>query len=217
MDWSARVDIYCERMGPEFWAEPVNALTNLGYLGVGLWFLWRLRGVPLGPLLSGLLVAIAVGSFLFHTLATRWAGLADSLPIALFILAYLYALGRHVLGWPAWAAALGTAAYLPFAAGVTWAASAQPFLAISSFYWSVPLGLFLIAAALRDRPDLARSLALAAALLCLSITGRSLDMPLCEAWPQGTHFLWHVLNAVMFVVVLGAYGRQPLAAPAPGR
>jgi len=22
------IDLYCERLGPEFWAEPINALTN---------------------------------------------------------------------------------------------------------------------------------------------------------------------------------------------
>ena len=218
MDWTAQVDAYCERMGPEFWAEPINALTNLGYFAVALWAFRALAGMPLGRALAGLLMAISIGSFLFHTLATRWAGLADSLPIALFILVYLYALGRHVLGWPAWGAALGMLAFLPYAALVTLAVSAQPFLAISGFYWSVPLGLVLIALALRGRhPDMARGLAIAAGLLCLSITTRSLDLTLCAAWPHGTHFGWHVINAAMFVVVLGAYRRQWLAGGPRGR
>jgi hypothetical protein len=217
MDWTARIDAYCERTGPEFWAEPVNALTNLGYLAVALWAFGRLAGVPLGRALALLLLAISVGSFLFHTLATRWAALADSLPIALFILLYLYGVNRHVIGWPAWAAALATAAFLPFAAGVTLLAGARPFLAISGAYWSVPVAMLLYAAALRARPGWALGLGLAAALLGLSLTGRSVDLSWCAVWPLGTHFVWHSLNAAMFVVVLETYRRHWLAASPPGR
>ena len=32
MDWSAPIDAYCERLGPQFWAEPVNAATNGAFL-----------------------------------------------------------------------------------------------------------------------------------------------------------------------------------------
>ena len=40
-------------------------------------------------------------------------------------------------------------------------------------------------------------LALGAGILCLSLTARSLDLGHCEDFPLGTHFLWHILNAVM--------------------
>jgi hypothetical protein len=33
--------------------------------------------------------------------------------------------------------------------------------------------------------------------LALSLAMRILDTPLCDAVPIGTHFLWHVLNAIM--------------------
>jgi len=26
------IDLYCERLGPGLWAEPLNALTNLAFL-----------------------------------------------------------------------------------------------------------------------------------------------------------------------------------------
>jgi hypothetical protein len=32
MSRSTPVDIYCERTDPSFWAEPVNALTNIAFL-----------------------------------------------------------------------------------------------------------------------------------------------------------------------------------------
>ena len=32
MNWSQPVDLYCERLDPSFWAEPLNAFTNLSFL-----------------------------------------------------------------------------------------------------------------------------------------------------------------------------------------
>jgi len=213
MDWMAQVDAYCERTDFSFWSEPVNALTNLGYLLVALWALRALRDVPQGRVLAGLLLAISIGSFLFHTLATNWAGMADSLPIGLFILVYIFAFGRHVLGYGAGLAAAGVLAFFPFAAAVVWAADQLPFFAISNFYWSVPLLMAILAlTAAREMPVMRRGLGLAAGLLCLSITLRSFDMGLCAQFPLGTHFAWHLINAAMFVVVLGAYRAQMLAA-----
>jgi len=213
MDVFAQVDAYCERTDFSFWSEPVNALTNLGYILVALWFLRAMGGVPLGRVLAGLLLAIGIGSFLFHTLATGWAGLADTLPIALFILVYLYAVNRHALGWPVWAASLGVLAYFPYAAGVVVVAERLPFFEVSNFYWSVPFLLFVYAAVFRHRlGPMARGFVAGGAVLSLSISVRSVDLAFCDSFPLGTHFLWHVFNAGMFVIVLGSYRAHMLAA-----
>src|SRR3546814_1433915 len=37
----------------------------------------------------------------------------------------------------------------------------------------------------------------AAGVFTLSLAFRMADLPLCAALPSGTHFLWHVLNAVV--------------------
>ena len=79
MNWTDAIDAYCERSDPSFWAEPVNAVTNLAFVLAGLWA-WR-RTSGLGRVLSVVLMAIGVGSFLFHTVAEAWSGLADVLPI----------------------------------------------------------------------------------------------------------------------------------------
>ena len=83
------IDLYCERTTAAFWAEPVNALTNAAFLMAALigWRAARSTGRRDGPmiLLIALTASIGVGSFLFHTVATRWAALADVVPISLFI------------------------------------------------------------------------------------------------------------------------------------
>ena len=40
MDWLRVVDGYCERTGPGYWSEPLNALSNAAFL-VAAWASWR--------------------------------------------------------------------------------------------------------------------------------------------------------------------------------
>lgn len=42
----------------------------------------------------------------------------------------------------------------------------------------------------------------ATAVFLLSLLARSLDTPLCSLFPQGTHFLWHLLNALLLFLLL---------------
>ncbi|MGR3493878.1 ceramidase domain-containing protein [Citreimonas sp.] len=216
MDWTAAVDGYCERLGPAFWAEPVNAATNAAFLIAALW-VWRgARGIE--RVLAVVLFAIGVGSFLFHTLAQAWAGLADVLPILLFILLYVYAANRHFWGWPAWASALGAAAFVPYAVVLGRVFALVPGLGGSAAYAPVPLLIYAYALALRRRaPATARGLAVGATILVASLTARTLDAPLCEAIPLGTHFLWHVLNAIMLGWMIVVLRRHRLAGGAAGR
>ncbi len=214
MDWQTRIDGYCERLDPTYWAEPVNAVTNAAFL-VAAAVMWRRSaGLPLARLLCVILGAIGIGSYLFHTHATAWAAMADTTPIGLFILTYLFATNLHVCRWPLWAAVLGTFAFIPFAAALTPLFDRLPFFTISAFYWPVPLLIAGYAVALRRRqPATGRGLALGAAILVVSLTFRSLDEPLCAALPLGTHFLWHILNAVMLGWMIEVYRRHRLAAP----
>ena len=198
MEWNAQVDGYCERLSPGFWAEPINAVTNLAFVLVGLWMLARSRGVGPAQYLSVVLIVIGIGSGLFHTLATRWAGVADVVPIVVFVLSYIYCANRYF--WrvsPLWSG-IGVLLFFPYAAVLVPLAAQVPGVGSSAAYVPVPIliaayGIFLW----RRLPQVGRGLVIGAAVLTLSITLRSLDEPLCAQLPMGTHFLWHILNAVM--------------------
>jgi hypothetical protein len=70
------IDIYCERLDPSFWAEPINALTNLAFIAVGFGVL---RGSSQSGKTLGLLpLLIGFGSPAFHTFATAWAATRTS-------------------------------------------------------------------------------------------------------------------------------------------
>ena len=211
MNWFAPVDIYCERVGPGFWAEPTNALTNLAFLlaaaaaGVEA---RRRNDVPVF-LLALVVAVVGIGSFLFHTFANRWSSLADVIPIAIFIHAYvLLAMRRHLgLGW------LGSAAgfALFLAASYVVVRLLPPgFLNGSGGYvpaWGALLvvGLLLL---VRHRPG-GPGVLLAFGIFTVSLGFRASDMAVCPDVPLGTHFVWHVLNAVTLYVLL----RTALAAP----
>ncbi len=214
MDWTEAVDSYCERLDAAFWAEPLNAATNLAFLVAAAVMAWRLRGarLPYANILIAILTAIGIGSFLFHTFATRWAGLADTLPILLFILAYIFAATRDFLGASPRLAALAVAAFFPFAALTVPLFALIPGLGSSAGYTPVPVLLLSYAVALRRRaPDTARNMALAGALLIVSLTFRTLDAPLCAVWPPGTHFVWHILNGLLLGWLIETYRRHMLA------
>ena len=209
MDWTRAIDAYCERTDPTYWSEPVNAVTNLAFMVAALVMWRRTRGLAMGRVLCAVLFLIGVGSWLFHTHATPWAALADTAPIMAFTLVYIYLANRDFWGLPFSVAALGALAYIPYSAALTPLFGALPFLSISSFYWPLPVLIFAYAALLRHRfPVLARNLALGAAMLCLSLAARSLDESLCAAFPMGTHFLWHILNAVMLGWMIEVWRRH---------
>lgn len=216
MEWTRAVDAYCERTGPEFWSEPINALTNLAFV-LAAAILWR-RTFGMGRVLCGILAAIGVGSFLFHSFAQPWAGVADVVPILLFVLVYVYAANRGFWGLRVWPALGVTALFVPYAASTVPLFGLIPGLGGTAAYAPVPLLIALYAVLLRRRaPQVARGLAIGVVLLLLSMAARTLDEPLCGVLPFGTHFLWHVLNAVMLGWMIVVWTRHVLATGQAGR
>jgi hypothetical protein len=218
-DWSRYIDQYCERTSAAFWAEPLNAVTNLAFIAAAAWVARELltfqreRGSSRPPwslwLLVAFTVAIGIGSFLFHTFATRWAELSDTLPIQFFILWYVacFLHWRAGLRWRwAW---LGIPVFYGFARTITpLATDVLPYG--SAGYAPALLALLAFAAYLLARRDTTWRYYLAAAVVfTVSLTLRTIDRPLCSIWPTGTHFLWHVLNGVTLAIACIALWRGP--------
>lgn len=224
MEAAGKIDIYCERVDPSFWAEPLNAVSNLAFIVAAL-VCWRVAGARrkdrMVVALAAILFAIGVGSFLWHTVAERWAGAADTIPILVFILVYLFAATRRFFGAPLWAALAAPAVFVGFSAAFAagWNA-VLPSANGSEGYFPVFIVLagygFVLGA--RGHPA-ARGLLTAAALFAVSLAFRSIDDAVCGAVPIGTHFLWHTLNGLLLGVVLtafirhGAPGDRPVAPP----
>lgn len=216
MNWTAAIDAYCERTDPSYWAEPINAITNAAFL-IAAMIMWRrCKGMRAGQALALILAAIGIGSFLFHTHATAWAAAADTTPILLFTLLYIYLANRDFWVLKPRVAALATAAYIPYSVALGTVFSTLPFFTISSVYWPLPVLIFAYAWLLRARnSETAKGLAVGATLLTLSVVARSVDETLCHLLPIGTHFLWHCLNALMLGWMIEVWRRHMLEDRSP--
>lgn len=207
MDWTAPLDLYCERLGPGLWAEPINALTNAAFMiaavygAIVLQRSGRRDALVIG--LVALVAAIGIGSFLFHTFANHWSVMTDVIPITLFIYIYLgLALRRYFeLSW------LITGALLVGFFALNWPADIflSPILSGSAAYVPALLAMLICGGLLTaQRHAAGRPLLTAGVVFLVSLTLRTLDLPLCEAVPLGIHWLWHILNAVTLAILLRA-------------
>ena len=207
MELTRAIDGYCERLDPGYWAEPINAITNAAFVIAALVMWRRSAGVPLARVLVVILFAIGVGSYLFHTHAQVWAALLDVIPILLFILVYIFAINRDVWEFGTWGALGLTAVFFPYAAATVPLFGLLP-IGGTAGYAPVPLLILIYAVLLRGRePELARGFVIGAGILIVSMTMRTIDEPLCELIPMGTHYWWHILNAIMLGWMIEVYLR----------
>jgi hypothetical protein len=219
---------YCERgQDGAFWAEPLNAVSNGAFIVAALFATVAWLALPRDrrgfaeAVLIVLTYVIGVGSFLFHTYANRWSAYADTIPIGLFMLAtFAFVLRRFfglnwilvLVGLAAFFAALryaGTIECRPALLPVTAAAGAR---CLNGTVGYTPAFFALAGSATglaMMRHPAWRSLLVAALVFLVAMTFRTLDLEVCDltrigGHARGTHFLWHILNAVTLYILLRA-------------
>ena len=231
MSWGEQVFRYCERgQDPSFWAEPLNAVSNAGFLVIAGLAAVRARRLPEEAsstadrcaiwFLVVLAIAIGIGSFLFHTFATRWSRLADVVPIAIFMLGYLTFALRFFLDWGWGRIGMGVGVFIAASAvaatvscptqltGITTFAR-EPCLKGTMGYAPALMALLLTGALIRQNHPAGRVLLNAAGLFLAAMILRWIDMRTC-GWfsllshPFGTHVMWHLINALTVHLLLTA-------------
>jgi hypothetical protein len=177
-----------------------------------------------------------VGSFLFHTMPNASTLPADTVPIGFFMLTYLYFALRRFVALPL---SQTVAALALFIAALYAASQIRCWDGRAGFLDGIPVGaqarclngslgyapalgaLILIGGYLVARGHRAGPFVLAAACaFTVSFAFRSLDMRLCADWimfghRMGTHFLWHLLNALTLFLLLAAAIRSGAKEPSP--
>lgn len=209
MAWNDPIDLYCERLDAGFWAEPINAFSNLAFfIAAGAaYVLWQRegKGDRFILVLIALAVAVGIGSTLFHTFGTRWGLLADAIPIAVFVATFLVLALRRYLDQSPLATALWLAGFLAFSA-ILPRLLPPGFLNNSGFYFPVFFALVLIGFALRAKGGsklwIGGAFLSGAALFALSLSFRIVDPSVCAQFPLGTHFMWHCLNGALIYLML---------------
>ncbi|MDA9561350.1 ceramidase [Gammaproteobacteria bacterium] len=94
---------WCERVSGGLFREPLNTLSNLGFMVAGLYMFWVICNdkqdstnpfigiTPISVLYSSVVIYLGPGSMLMHGTNTEWGGWADNLSMIMFIiLPWLY-------------------------------------------------------------------------------------------------------------------------------
>jgi Ceramidase len=193
------IDLYCERTMPGLWSEPLNAVSNISFL-IAAWAIFQLtrrqQKVPTGIwILISLVTSIGIGSTLFHTFATEWAGLLDVIPIMLFQLGFLWLYSRQVVKMKYGYAGGLLAGFLlasnfsnKFTNVLNGSLSYAP-----AFLVLLGLGLYHYQQQKRE-PFV---LLAASGVFLLALSFRTLDRAVCPYFSTGTHFLWHLFNGIL--------------------
>jgi len=225
--WHDKIYSYCERGGDgNFWAEPLNAWSNGAFhiAALAAFIIWLTSSKSTRGFFELILIllvfVIGTGSFLFHTLANRWSAVADVAPIGIFMLLFFgYTLKRLAgLGWLLTLSGVGAFAYVLWQFGQI---RCGPTLCLAGSIAYLPafavlsvMGLWLVIL----RHPASASFIGAAIVFALSLTMRTFDKSWCTLTeignfgPIGTHFWWHILNALLLFILLRAailYGRSP--------
>ena len=187
--------IYCERTGPGLLAEPLNAVSNGSFI-IAAWAAWRLAG-GWGRLSAGLRTLLAlstsvgIGSGLWHTLATPWALVLDTVPILFFIVWYVWLYTRDVLELRPRSAVASVAVFL----AATFVALRYSHVLHGALVYTPGLLVVVVLGgvhAREARPERCTLLA-ATGVYAAALFFRTIDQEVCPALPIGTHFLWHSL------------------------
>ncbi len=211
MDISRQIDEYCERTDFSFWAEPTNAVTNFAIIIAGLLALklyhkqFPLHGSQHRPnvlLLIALVILTGIGSFLYHTFATLWAGWADLLPIAGFIYLYHAVFLRRILAMDYHYVLLYVVGFFFLSAVLLWIFGAHA-LNGSIAYVPAALSFVVVWVAMRrlNRPG-SKLFGLAGIIFIVAASFRTVDNWICPNFPLGTHFMWHLCNSVVLYLML---------------
>lgn len=199
----------CERHAHGLTAEPLNVISNLGFLYVavviyrfyhkhedvmGRW-IWDIHAMTF------LTFIIGINSIIFHAYPNATTELMDTIPIVMFIMIYftsvLFRIGRTNV----FQAVICLVAFVGFSHVLVHQFPRA--LNDSIGYLSSMIALIIIAVYLhlKARPSSSHFM-LAAIVGVTSLFCRAIDREICPMFPVGTHFVWHCLNATLLYILL---------------
>ena len=199
----------CERTEPGIWAEPLNVSSSFSFFIAAIMLLrFYLNNKEITSkwildihILTGTLILIGAASVVFHMAPSYYTELADIIFIVLFINVYFFSVMVRIAGVQG---ASLFVVYMAFLGSTHILVDQFPNAMNDSIgYLSTMFTLIFIAFYLniRRRPA-ARAFLIAAMIGVLSLFFRVIDNEICGSFKYGTHFIWHILNAVLIYILL---------------
>lgn len=205
VDWWQQLDLYCERTDTSFWSEPLNLISNACFFIAAFIAHKKRIHSSLSPfqnqfvkILTVISVCIGIGSALFHSLAYRWSQIADVAAIAIYVGIFLFIWTRFYMQW-SYLKLGGMFLLVASISGASHVLLANQPLAGSQAYLGILFALFTLSfnKKYRKNKTTINHLLIAAIIFCFSLVFRTIDPLICSKLPYGSHFLWHILNAIV--------------------
>lgn len=196
------IDIYCERVSSDLFAEPINFLSNIAFIIAFYILLRRLKDLSFSDkalkkisiILTYIILFIGLGSFLFHAFGNLWSAFADTLPILIFILFYLYVAVRFYLEQTNLVSVAALIIFLSLNILLGFAGVEE----ISSYLTALfAMLLISVISLIRGEIGISRGLFISSIIFIISLTFRQVDNIACSYISLGTHWIWHILNAIL--------------------
>jgi len=203
------LDFYCERLDSSFWAEPLNAITNLSFFIAAIACYISLRRYPPEKHRSYFYCLVlfifltALGSFSFHTFAKRWSHWADILPIFFFMLLAMWFFLKNIFNTSTAISVASMTIFLILTVAGAFPPLNQPINGSLMYMPSIFL-LYVFSFWLMQRGEAHNSIRVfaIAIVFTFSLVARTLDKDLCELFTTGTHFVWHLLNGLVTYLIV---------------
>ena len=195
------LDSYCERAGQaHIWAEPINAISNIAFLiaaAIAIKMIKRYsvqaRDIKMLPVI---LVLIGLGSFAWHVMADEFTLMLDVIPITIFINLYIIIFLTRCMQWRWWGVVAAFVMLQLMNAAVSYWLDADTLYGTIMYLPTYIMLLGFSILAFIQKKTFALHLCLITCIWTCSLIFRTIDLPICYATHVGTHFLWHIANAV---------------------
>jgi len=201
------IDNYCERLDPGLFGEPFNTITNIAFLIVayclGKYLTTVEKNIGYSDRQSRYLINlvwfIGFGSLAFHIFSSLWAGIFDTLPIALLILSYSYLSLRRFFSINKYISVLAPLIIILMNLVLNKMGDVT-----NSAYFAALIGMILIGciAFLCDKKRIFFGMLISVIVFTISLTFRIFDEILCLNIAIGTHWIWHILNALTLYIII---------------
>jgi hypothetical protein len=199
----------CERSGMGIWDEPLNVISSVAFMLVAVsiyrhyhrhedlqekW-IWDVHA------LTFLTFMIGVNSIIFHMIPNPTTELLDTVTIVLFIMLYFWSVLFRIGRTSFFSALICFVAFVGFSHILVHQFPRA--MNDSIGYLSSMIALIMIAVHLhlRARPSSSHFM-LAALIGVISLFCRVIDREICDEISIGSHFMWHILNAMLLYILL---------------
>ena len=185
------------------WATVLNVGSNISYALASAYCIHHIiksgTYFKLTIFFAILVGFVATGSSLFHIYETPLAQLSDVIPCWLFMLTYVGSAMYYMLGWSKKMTATCMALFM-----VSLAITGMFHIEAPSVPW-IPGGVMLWVICLvmaKRHTGTAGDMGVAAACFTIALPVKALDPYASMHAVIGTHWVWHIITAIMFVYLI---------------